>query len=210
MLKATPGLRPVAIFEEVLRRRPEIGAGVRRTLERRIRSWRALNGPEKEVIFRQEHPPGRLGLSDFTELSRLGVTIAGVALACRLYHFRLACSGFEHGHVVLGGESYVALAEGLQNALWAFGGAPEQHREPQPLGGLPQPGPGRQGGPDPALRGPVRPLRHDADPQQQRRGSRERLHRESPCHLKRALENALWLARLKGLRPPRRLAALHR
>ena len=76
MLKAAPGLRPVAIFEEVLRRHPNMGAGVRRTLERRIRNWRALNGPEKEVMFRQEHPPGRLGLSDFTDLSGLGVTIA--------------------------------------------------------------------------------------------------------------------------------------
>jgi hypothetical protein len=33
--------------------------------------------------------------------------------------FRLAFSSFEHAHVVLGGESFVALAEGLQNALWA-------------------------------------------------------------------------------------------
>ena len=46
----------------------------------------------------------------------------------RLYHFRLAYSGFEHAHVILGGESYVALAEGLQNALWALGGAPLEHR----------------------------------------------------------------------------------
>ena len=46
----------------------------------------------------------------------------------RLYHFRLAFSGFEHAHVVLGGESFVALAEGLQNALWALGGVPLQHR----------------------------------------------------------------------------------
>ena len=30
--------------------------------------------------------------------------------------------------MVLGGESFVALAEGLQNALWALGGVPEQHR----------------------------------------------------------------------------------
>ena len=37
-------------------------------------------------------------------------------------------SGFEHAHVILGGESYVALAEGLQNALWAVGGAPRLHR----------------------------------------------------------------------------------
>ena len=49
-------------------------------------------------------------------------------LDCRLYHFRLPFSGFEHAHVVLGGESFVALAEGLQNALWALGGVPEQHR----------------------------------------------------------------------------------
>src|SRR5208282_6362679 len=43
-------------------------------------------------------------------------------------HFRLPFSGFEHAHVVLGGESFVALAEGLQNALWALGGVPEQYR----------------------------------------------------------------------------------
>src|SRR3546814_12500907 len=46
----------------------------------------------------------------------------------RLYHFRLAYSGFEHAHVILGGESYVALAAGLQNALWALGGSPRNHR----------------------------------------------------------------------------------
>jgi hypothetical protein len=87
-----------------------------------------VNGPDREVIFRQEHPPGRMGLSDFTEVADLGVTIAGQNLDCRLYHFRLPFSGFEHAHVVLGGESFVALAEGLQNALWALGGVPEQHR----------------------------------------------------------------------------------
>jgi hypothetical protein len=79
-------------------------------------------------MFRQEHPPGRMGLSDFTEMNGLGVTIAGVPLLHRIYHFRLAFSGFAHAHVVLGGESFVALAEGLQNALWALGGVPEQHR----------------------------------------------------------------------------------
>src|SRR6201997_1267797 len=128
LLKSAPGLRPVAIFDEIRRRHPEIGAGVRRTLERRIRAWRALNGAEQDVIFRQEHPPGRLGLSDFTDLGDHGVSIGGVPLDHRLYHFRLAFSGLEHAHVVLGGESFVALAEGLQNALWALGRAPLQHR----------------------------------------------------------------------------------
>ena len=74
MLKAAPGLRPIAVFEELCRRHPDLGAGTRRTLERRVRSWRAVNGPDREVIFRQEHPPGRMGLSDFTEVADLGVT----------------------------------------------------------------------------------------------------------------------------------------
>ena len=117
LLKAAPGLRPVAVFEEMIRRHPELGTGIRRTLERRVRSWRALHGPEQEVIFRQVHEPGRMGLSDFTDMADLAVTVAGQPLDHRLYHFRLAYSGFEHAHVVLGGESYVALAEGLQNAL---------------------------------------------------------------------------------------------
>jgi transposase InsO family protein len=128
LLEGAPGLRPIAVFEELLRRHPELGAGTRRTLERRIRAWRATNGPDREVIFRQEHPPGRMGLSDFTEVADLRVAIVGQAFEGRLYHFRLPFSGFEHAHVVLGGESFVALAEGLQNALWALGGAPEQHR----------------------------------------------------------------------------------
>ena len=128
MLVAAPDIRAVAVYDEMIRRHPELGEGVRRTLERRIRHWRALHGPEQDVMFRQEHPPGRMGLSDFTDMGPLGITIAGEPLAHRLYHFRLAFSGFAHAHVVLGGESFVALAEGLQNALWALGGVPEQHR----------------------------------------------------------------------------------
>jgi transposase InsO family protein len=128
MLRAAPQVRVIAVFEELQRRHPSLPANVRRTLERRIRAWRAVHGAEREVIFRQVHEPGRMGLSDFTEMAPLGVGIAGVPLEHRLYHFRLACSGFEHAHVILGGESYVALAEGLQNALWALGGAPLEHR----------------------------------------------------------------------------------
>jgi hypothetical protein len=128
MLRAAPGLRPVTILGELLRRHPELTDRVRRTLERRIRHWQALHGPEQEVIFRQDHPPGQQGLSDFTDAGELGVTIAGQAFPHRLYHFRLAFSRWRHAEVVLGGESFVALAEGLQNALWALGGAPLEHR----------------------------------------------------------------------------------
>ena len=128
LLEAAPGLRPITILHEMRRRHAGFSHDRRRTLERRIRLWQALRGPEREVIFRQEHPPGQQGLSDFTDATELGVTIAGVLLEHRLYHFRLAFSGWDHAHVVLGGESFVALAEGLQNALWALGGAPAEHR----------------------------------------------------------------------------------
>jgi hypothetical protein len=127
LLEAAPGLRPIAVFEELRRRHGDLPFA-RRTLERRIRGWRALHGPEREVIFRQLHEPGRLGLSDFTHMGDLNVTVAGVPLEHMLYHFRLTYGGFEHCHVILGGESFVALAEGLQNALWSAGGAPRRHR----------------------------------------------------------------------------------
>jgi hypothetical protein len=128
MLRASPGLRPITVLLEMQRRHAGFADNLRRTLERRIRLWQALHGPDREVIFRQEHPPGQQALSDFTDASELGVSIAGVPLDHRLYHFRLAFSGWEQAHVVLGGESFVALATGLQNALWSLGGAPAEHR----------------------------------------------------------------------------------
>ena len=69
------------------------------------------------MIFRQTHTPGRIGLSDFTSTNALGVTVAGQPLDHRLYQFRLPWSGFRHAEVVLGGESFTALATGLQAAL---------------------------------------------------------------------------------------------
>lgn len=128
MLQAAPAIRPVAVLGELLRRHPELSPKVRRTLERRMRRWHALHGEEQELIFRQRHEPGRMGLSDFSDMTDLGVTVSGVPLVHLLYHFRLVYSGFEHAHVVLGGESFVALATGLQNALWTLGGVPAEHR----------------------------------------------------------------------------------
>lgn len=129
LLEEKPGLRPIAVLEEMEHRHPERGlASARRTLERRMRAWRAEHGPDREVIFRQTHPPGRQGMSDFFDARDLGVTVAGAPLAHRIYHFTLVHSGWEHAEVVLGGESYTALASGLQNALWQLGGVPHEHR----------------------------------------------------------------------------------
>ncbi len=129
MLEAHPGLRPITLLEEMQRRHPERDWDrLRRTLERRVWAWRAAHGPEREVIFRQDHVPGQQGLSDFTDMGDLGIRIAGQPLAHRLYHFALAYSAWEHAEPVLGGESFTALAVGLQNALWALGGVPAEHR----------------------------------------------------------------------------------
>jgi len=129
LLRQSPALTAVTLLEELERRHPgRFEARVLRTLQRRVRRWRALEGEEREVFFAQEHTPGRLGLSDFTDAAELGVCIAGAPLAHRLYQFALAHSGWRHVEVVLGGESWVALAGGLQNALWRLGGAPAEHR----------------------------------------------------------------------------------
>src|SRR6185503_11886132 len=99
-----------------------------RTLQRRVKLWKAIDGPQKEVMFRQEHLPGRLGLSDFTHLKGITITVRGQLLKHLLYHFRLAFSHWSHVKVIVGGESYPALAEGLQEALWRLGGSPQEHR----------------------------------------------------------------------------------
>lgn len=99
-----------------------------RTLERRVRKWKATEGPEKEVIFRQNHPPGWQSISDFTNCNKMGVTINGQSFPHKLYHFRLAYSGEAYAKVIIGGESYPALAEGLQEALRTIGGTTETHR----------------------------------------------------------------------------------
>ena len=100
----------------------------RRTLQRRVEQWKALQGPGRDVMFLQKHQPGLLGISDFTLLKGKPITIAGAVLEHRLFHFRLPYSGWCHVEVIHGGESFVALAEALQNALGLCGGVPAEHR----------------------------------------------------------------------------------
>lgn len=129
LLTADPKLSAICLLERLQDLYPDAYPDkLLRTLQRRVKLWRAQHGPEKEVMFRQEHPPGRLGLSDFTELKGVVVTIQGNLLAHRLFHFRLAFSGWCHVKVILGGESFPALAEGIQEALERLNGAPREHR----------------------------------------------------------------------------------
>ncbi len=129
LLNGAPRLMAVTVLEELQRRHPKrLGESALRTVQRRVRQWRAENGAEREIFFAQEHPPGRLGLSDFTVADELAICIDGLALPHRLYQFAFAHSGWRHARVVLGGESFQALASGLQEALWMAGGVPEEHR----------------------------------------------------------------------------------
>jgi hypothetical protein len=129
LLQTDARLNAVTLLEELQRRYPgQWDTSVLRTLQRRMRLWRAKFGVEREVYFAQEHPPGRQGISDFTVADELNVEIAGVGFAHRLYQFALAYSGWRHVTVIDSGESFMALSTGLQAALWALGGVPEEHR----------------------------------------------------------------------------------
>jgi hypothetical protein len=55
----------------------QFSEGQLRTLQRRLKHWRGIEGPGKEVFFSQKHVPGRLSQSDFTHMTSLGITIAG-------------------------------------------------------------------------------------------------------------------------------------
>ena len=113
LLRGTPGPKPITVLEEMQRRHSDRDLmPARRTLKRRMRLWHADHGEEQEVIFCQNHPPGRQGLSDFFDARDLGVTIAGEPLTHLIYHFALVCSGWEHAEVVLGGESFTPLCQG--------------------------------------------------------------------------------------------------
>ncbi|MEW6314898.1 MAG: IS21 family transposase [Ralstonia sp.] len=129
MLVNAPRLQAITILRKLQDDHPDrYPDSTRRTLERRVQQWRAVSGPPKEVFFPQQHEPGVQGLSDFTDMADLGVTIASASFAHRLYHYVLAFSRWEYACVVEGGESFEALSGGLQNALWQAGGCPREHR----------------------------------------------------------------------------------
>ncbi len=128
LLRSEPDLTGTTLWEYLDEQFPgQYPEKLLRTLQRRVKHWRATQGPAKKVIFRQSVPAGHQGLSDFTH-PRTAVTLAGDPFEHLLYQFRLAFSGWRYVHVVQGGESYSALADGLQNALHQLGGAPAEHR----------------------------------------------------------------------------------
>lgn len=115
------------LFDDLQRKDPgRFQDGQLRTLQRRIKAWRALEGPESEVYFSQEHKPGNFCQSDFTHLSTLEITITGQPFPHMIYHFVLTYSNWETGTICFS-ENFESLSEGLQNALWELGGVPKRH-----------------------------------------------------------------------------------
>ena len=122
--EAASRLRATTIIEWLEEKFPgRFSASQLRTLQRRLQDWRALNGPDQEVYFPQEHPPGREAQIDFTHCNSLGVTVGGRPYRHRLFQLVLSHSGWRYAEVATG-ETFLALKQGLQNALWELGGAP--------------------------------------------------------------------------------------
>jgi len=122
-----PGLEAKTLFMDLQRRYPgKFQDGQLRTLQRRVKTWRALEGPPKEVFFAQVYRPGELCESDFTSMNSLGVTIQGQAFDHLVYHLVLPYSNWETGTICFS-ESFESLSEGLQNGLWKLGGVPKEH-----------------------------------------------------------------------------------
>ncbi len=117
-------LQATTLFEVLEQRHPgRYGAGQLRSLQRRVRDWRAQHGPAKEAFFPQQHVPGREAAIDFTHATYLRITIQGSLLRHLLFQFVLSFSGWRHIGIAFG-ETYEALVHGVQDALWALGGVP--------------------------------------------------------------------------------------
>jgi hypothetical protein len=127
-LERDPALQGSTLFALLAERHPQRYRPTQvRTLQRHIARWKALHGPERDVIFEQHHTPGERAQSDFTHMDDLAVTLAGVAFPHLYFHLVLTYSNVEAVSLCFS-ESFEALAEGIERCLWQLGGVPAQHR----------------------------------------------------------------------------------
>jgi hypothetical protein len=88
LLQTDARLNAVTLLEELQRRYPgQWDTSVLRTMQRRMRLWRAQFGAEREVYFAQEHPPGHQAISDVTVACELNVEVVGVVFTHRCINF---------------------------------------------------------------------------------------------------------------------------
>lgn len=134
LLEDNPDLQPKTLLIYLQRTytdpkgNPVYNDSILRTLQRRVAYWLTQNGKQKDIIFPQVHFPGQQSLSDFTQMDRSEILIRGVVFKHMLYHFRLVYSKWSYAKVIQGGESFQALSEGLQEALFHLGGSTKEHR----------------------------------------------------------------------------------
>ncbi len=96
LLEREPKLQAITLLDKLQEQYPEqFDARLLRTLQRRVKEWRVFNGPEREIMFRQNHPLGWQGLSDFTNCDCLKITINGIHLKHLIYRYYLAYSHWE-------------------------------------------------------------------------------------------------------------------
>jgi hypothetical protein len=127
-IEESPGLEAKTLFAWLQREYPgRYADGQIRTLQRRIKLWRATEGPAREVYFGQKHEPGRLCASDFTHMTELGITLQGQTFVHLVYHFVLTYSNWESATICYS-ESLESLSEGWQNGIWELGAVPAEHR----------------------------------------------------------------------------------
>jgi hypothetical protein len=127
-LEAAPGLEAKTLFELLQREHPgRFVNGQLRTLQRQVRRWRAVHGPDKTVFFAQEHRPGEAAQTDFTHGTELGITIAGVHFVHLLCVLVLPYSNWQWVTVCLS-ESLAAIRRGVQSALLRLGRVPTWHQ----------------------------------------------------------------------------------
>jgi len=127
-LALAPELEAKTLFEALQIEHPErYEDGQLRTLQRRIRWWRAAHGPDQEVSLAQQHRPGEAAQTDFTHTGELAVTIVGQLFVHMLCVLVLPYSNWQWATVCLS-ESMVALRKGVQRALFQLGRVPEWHQ----------------------------------------------------------------------------------
>jgi len=126
MLRDAPELEAKTLFEWLCVHYPdELQEKYLRTFQRRVRQWRASSGPDQEVFFPQDVPPGRRMSVDFTHMTELGITINGIAFVHMVCHCVLSYSSWEWATVCFS-ESMQALRQGIQDALFRLGRVPKQ------------------------------------------------------------------------------------
>ncbi|MCP4475983.1 MAG: transposase family protein [Gammaproteobacteria bacterium] len=128
MLNNAPGLQGKTLMEYLVRIRPDqYKPDQLRTLQRRIRDWRASHGAGQAIIFNQDIPPGKQSQSDFTCQNDLKVTINGRPFKHLLFHWMLPYSRWESIRVCLS-ESFDNLVLGIEKAVWELGYIALEHR----------------------------------------------------------------------------------